>query len=152
MIADRSQTQRPTVGHQQSGRGHRPVGVLSERGMGYSRRAGRETREVLSVLLRTVRGHIFQHNAAAEDAVLHRQPDRAVRGHIVPVGAGVLSAGRLQGEDFALHHHTSVADHVFPAHIGDHTVHVAVAAVARQIPVVHHAAGGPVRGRHHHHH
>lgn len=151
-VSDKSQTHRPNGGHQQSGRGHRPFRVLSQCGMGHPRRAGRETREVLFVLRGTVHRHILQHHAAPPDAVLHRQPDRALRGHILPVRARVLPAGRLQGEDLAVHHHTAVADHVLPAHIRDHTVHVAVAAAARQVPVVHHVASSPVRGRHHHYH
>lgn len=149
---DKPQAHRSIGGNQQGGRGHRPVSVLPERGMGHSRRAGRETREVLLVLRRTVHRHILQHNPKTEDAVLHRQPDRALRGHILPVGVGVLPARRLQGENFTVHHDPPVPDHVLLAHLRDHTVDVAVVAAARQIPVVHHAAGRPVRGRHHHHH
>lgn len=120
--------------------------------MGHSRGAGREAREILSVLLGTVRRHLFQHNAAAQDVVLHRQSDRALRGHIIPIGARVLLARRLKGENIIVHHHSPVADHVLSAHLGNHTVHLAVSAAARQVPVVHHVVGGPVRSRHHRHH
>lgn len=152
MVVDQPQAHRPDGRDQQSGRGHRFVGVLPQRGMGHTRRPGRATREILLVLRRAVHRHILQHHVAPADAVLHGEPDRAVRGHIVPVGARVLPAGRLQGEDFAVHHHTAVPDHVLPAHIRDHPVHVAVAAAARQVPAVHHAAGRALRGRHHNHH
>jgi len=151
-LTDKPQAHRPIGGHQQSGRGHRPISVLPERGMGHSRGACGETREVLLMLRRTLHRHILQHNPAAEDAVLHRQPDRALCGHILPVGVGVLPARRLQGENFTVHHDPPVPDHVFFAHLRDHTVDVAVVAPARQVPVVHHVAGRPVRGRHHHHH
>lgn len=149
---DKPEAHRPVGRDEQSRRGHRPVGLLSERGMGHSWGAGREAREILSVLRGTVRRHLLQHNAAAEDVVLHRQSDRALRGHIVPVGAGVLPASRLQGENIVVHHHPPVADHVLPAHLGNHTVHVAVSAAARQVPAVHHVVGGPVRSRHHRYH
>lgn len=120
--------------------------------MGHLGRAGREAREVLSLLPGTVCGHIFQHNPETPDVVLHRQPDRALRGHIVSVGTGVLSAGRFQGEDFVMHYHSPVADHVLSAHIGNHTIHVAVITAVGQVLIVHHVAGGLVRSRHHHHH
>lgn len=151
VCTDKPQAYRSDVGHQQGGRGHRFVGVLSQRGMGHPGRASRETREVLSLLPGTLRRHILQHNPETPDVVLHGQSDRAVRGHILPVGAGVLPASRLQREDLAVHHHPPVADHVLPAHIGNHTVHVAVVTAAWQVPAVHYVAGGPVRGRHHHH-
>lgn len=95
IIADKFETHRSNAWNQQGGRGYRLVGLLSQRGVGHSRRTGRETREVLSLLPGTLRGHILQHNPEAKNAVLHRQPDRALRGHILSVGAGVLSAGRL---------------------------------------------------------
>lgn len=151
-FADRSQAHLSTGGHQQSGLGHRFVGVLPERGMGYSQRARGKTRKVLSLLHGTVRRYILQHNPATEDPVLHGQPDRALRGHLLPVGARFLSASGFQGENLVVHHHPPVADHVLLAHIRNHTVHVAVATVARQVPAVHHVAGSPLRGRHHHHH
>lgn len=120
--------------------------------MGHSRRAGRETREVLSLLPGTLRGYIFQHNPEEKNAVLHRQPDRAVCGHILSVGAGVLSAGRFQGENLFVHNDPPVPDHVFLADIGNHTVYVAIVAAAWQVPLVHHVVGSPVRGGHHYHH
>lgn len=151
LTVDKSQAHFPT-GRQQSQLGHRLVGVLSQRGMGHSQRPGRETRKVLSVLRRTVRGHILQHYPEAANVVLHRQPDRAVRGHILPVRSGVLPAGRLQGENLAVHHHSPVPDHVLLAHIGNHTVHVAVASAARKVPAVYHVACGALRGGHYYHH
>jgi len=120
--------------------------------MGHSRRAGGETRKVLLVLRGTLHRHILQHNSEAEDPVLHRQPYRALRGHILSVSAGVLLARRFQGEDFTVHHDPPVPNHVFLAHIRNHSVDVAVATAARKIPVVHYAFGRLVRGRHHNHH
>ena len=37
--------------------------------------------------------YLLQHNASAEDAVLHGEPDHPLRGHLVLVGAGVLPPG-----------------------------------------------------------
>lgn len=75
-----------------------------------------------------------------------------MRGHIVPIRTGVLPTGRFQRENLAVHHDPPVPDHVLPAHLRNHTVHVPVVAAARQVPVVHYAASCSVRGRHHHHH
>lgn len=128
--------------------GNRPAGLLSVGGMGHHGRAGGQAREVLRVLRGTVPGHILQHHAQAEDAVLHGQPDHTVRGHIVPVRVGVLPAVRVRREGVAVHIHTAVAHRVLPAAGRDHTAHVAHRAAARQIPAVHHGPGHAVRVRH----
>lgn len=151
LTVDKPEAHWPT-GRQQSRLRHRSIGILSQRGMGHSQRAGRKARKVLSMLCWTVRGHILQHYPETANVVLHRQPDCALRRHILPVGAGVLPAGRFQGENLTLHHHSSVSDYVLLAHIGNHTIHITVASATRKIPVVHHVAGSPVRGRHYYHH
>lgn len=120
--------------------------------MGHSRRAGRETRKVLLVLRWTIYRHILQHNPEAEDFVLHRQLDCALRGHILSVGTGLLPARWLQGENFTVHHDPPVPNYVLLAHLRNHSVDVAVIAAARQVPIVHHVAGCPMCGRYHHHH
>jgi len=120
--------------------------------MGHSRCAGRETRKVLFLLRRTLHRHIFQYNSEAENSVLHRQPDCALCGYILPVSASVLFARRFQGEDFAVHHDPPLPNHVFLAHIRNHSVDVAVVATAWQIPIVHYAFGSFVCGRNHNHH
>lgn len=120
--------------------------------MGHSRCAGRETRKVLLLLRRTLHRHILQYNSEAEDSVLHRQLDCALRGYILPVSASVLFTRRFQGEDFTVHHDPPLPNHVFLAHIRNHSVDVAVVATAWQIPIIHYAFSCFVRSRNHNHH
>lgn len=116
--------------------------------MGHHGRAGRQTREVLRVLRRTVSRHILQHHAQEKNAILHGELDHTVRGHIVFVRAGVLSAVRIWREGVALHIDTSVAHRVLPAPGRDYTAHVAHRAAAGKIPALHHGPGHVVRVRH----
>lgn len=120
--------------------------------MGHSWRASRETRKVLLVLRRTLHRHILQYNSEAKNSILHRQPDCTLRGYILPVSASVLFARRFQGEDFTMHHDPPLSNHVFLAHIRNHSVDVAVITTAWQIPIVHYAFSRFVRGRNHNHH
>jgi len=116
--------------------------------MGYNGCAGREARKVLRLLRRTVPGHILQHHAQEENAVLHGQPDHTVRGHIVPVCAGVLPAIRVRRESITLHIDTAFAHRVLPAAGRDHTAHVTDRALAGKIPSIYHGPGHVVRVRH----
>lgn len=95
--------------------------------------------------------HLLQHHSAEEDAVLHGEFDYPVRGHLVPVGVDFLSAGRLWGKSGSLHYHFAVADHVLPAHVGNHPVNLAGHAPPGQIPALHHVSGGTVCPHHHRH-
>lgn len=95
--------------------------------------------------------YFLQHHPEAEDPFLHGELDRAVRRHFLFVGSGVLSAGRLWGEDRPQHLDPFVPDHVFLAHIRDYTIDLTGPAPARQIFAIHHASGRPQR-RHHHNH
>lgn len=147
-VSDGPATHLPGTGLGYHRGGHRPAGLLPVGGVGHHGRAGRAAREVLRVLRGAVLGHILQHNAATEDALLHGEPDHTVRGHIVPVRAGVLLAVRVRREGVAVHIHTAVAHRVLPAVGRDHTPHVAHRAAAGQVPAVHHGAGHVVRVRH----
>jgi len=71
-----------------------------------------------------------------------------LRGHIVPVRAGVLPAVRVRREGVAVHIDTALAHRVLPAAGRDHTAHVANRPVAGQIPAVYHGPGHVVRVRH----
>lgn len=116
--------------------------------MGHHGRAGGQAREVLRVLRGTVPGHILQHHAQAEDAVLHGEPDHTVRGHIVPVRTGVLPAVRVWREGVPVHIHPALAHRVLPTPGRDHPAHVAHRAPARQISPIHNGPGHVVRVRH----
>jgi len=94
--------------------------------------------------------YFLQHHAEAQDAVLHCEPDRALRGYFLPIGAGLLPASRLGREGGPVHFHPAVADHVLLAHLRDHSVDVTGAAAAGKISPLHHGDGRSV-GRHHHH-
>lgn len=71
-----------------------------------------------------------------------------MRGHIVPVRAGVLPAVRVRREGVAVHIYTVVAHRVLPAAGRDHPAHVAHRAPAGQVPAIHHGVGHAVRVRH----
>lgn len=61
------------------------------------------------MLRRAVPGHNVQHHDAAQDAVLHRELDHPVHGHLVPDGASVLPALGQRREGLALHLHPALA-------------------------------------------
>lgn len=73
-----------------------------------------QKRKVLHVLRRAVPGHNVQHHDAAQDAVLHGEPDHPVHGHLVPHRAGVLPALGQRREGLALHLHPALAHCVLP--------------------------------------
>lgn len=113
--------------------------------MGHHGRAGRQTRKVLRLLRGTVPGHILQHHASKENAVLHGQLDHTVRGHIVLVRVGVLPAVGVRRKGIALHIDIAFAHRVLPVAGRDYTAHVAHRALAGQIPTLHHGPGHVVR-------
>lgn len=73
---------------------HRPARLLPERRVGHHERAGQAERQNVSVLSRALSGHHVQHNVAPQDTLLHGEPDRAVRGHLVPHRLDLLLAQR----------------------------------------------------------
>jgi len=135
-FSDRSETYQSKYGRQGRG-GHRPAGVLSERGMGHTGSSGGTPQEVLSVLPRAVSRYILQHNPTSENFVLHGESHSAVRQHLLLISAGVLSTSRFRREDRAVHQHPAFPDYVLPADIRNYTIHIISAAIARQISALH---------------
>ncbi|KAG1667023.1 Acetylcholine receptor subunit beta-like 2 [Nymphon striatum] len=52
---------------------------------------------------------------SSEDPILHRQPDRTMRRHIVPHSSCVLLAIKIRGKSYPLHLHSSLAHSVLLA-------------------------------------
>lgn len=121
--------------------GHRPDGLLHIRGVGHHSRACSAQRKVLLVLRGAVPGHHVFLNVATQNALLHGEPDNPLRGHLVPLGAGVLPAERQWRKGIALHLDSALADCVLFAAGGDHPSDVANSAAARQVPAVHDGPG-----------
>lgn len=138
----------PSSGFGRDRGGYRSTGLLSVGGMGHHERARGEKRKVLRLLRGTVPGHIFLHHAPAKDAVLHGQPDHTVRGHIISVRVGLLSAFRVRREGIAVHIDTAVAHRVLPSVDRDHPAYLTHRTAVGQISAVHHGPGHPVGVRH----
>ena len=81
--------------------------------------------------------YLLQHNIAAEDSLLHRQPDRALRWHILLISTGLLLASRFRREDRVKHIHFALPNHVFPSYFRNYTVYVASTSVAWKISFIH---------------
>lgn len=99
--------------------------------MGYFGCSGRASQKVLPVLPRAISRHFLQHYFAPENTVLHGESYSAMRQHLLPVGSGLLSAGRFRREDCSLHQYLVIPDHVLPADIRDYTIHVTGITVTR---------------------
>lgn len=92
--------------------------------------------------------HRVQHHSAPQDPLLHGESDNTVRGHILPVGAGVLPAERQRREGLAVYLDTTIVDGVLPAAGRDNTAHVVDGATSGQVPALHDGAGDAVGGHH----
>jgi len=92
--------------------------------------------------------HRVQHHPAPQDPLLHGESDNTVRGHILPVGAGVLPAERQRREGLAVYLDITIVDGVLPAAGRDNTAHVVDGAASGQVPALHDGAGDAVGGHH----
>lgn len=106
--------------------------------MGHTGSSSRAAQEILSLLRRALPRYLLQHHPPSKNVVLHGELDRAMREHLVFVGARVLLARGLGRKDRPLHQHPTIPNHVLPLNIGDYTIDLVGVAFARQILVVHH--------------
>ena len=146
MFAGRLTTPGPDRGLEPHRRWDRPDRLLHFRRVGHHKSACREERGVLHMLRGALPRYRVQYHPAPQDPLLHGEPDRTVRGHIFPLGVGVLPAERQRREGLAVDFDIAVVDGVLPTVGRDHTAHVVNGAVARQVPAVHDGTGHPVRG------
>lgn len=96
----------------------------------------------------TLSRHRVQHHPAPQDPLLHGESDNTVRGHILPIGAGILPAERQRREGLSVNLDTPFVDGVLPAAGRDNTAHVADGAAPGQVPAVHDGDGDRIGGRH----
>lgn len=116
--------------------------------MGHHEGAGSPQREVLQLLRGALPGHHLQHHAAQEDALLHRQPDHPLCGHLVPLGVGVLPSFRLRREGLPLHLDPALSHCLLPTARRDHPADLPDGAAPRQVLALHHGPGHALGGRH----
>ena len=72
-----------------------------------------------------------------------------MRGHLVPVGAGLLPAGRFRRESRPVHIHPTLADHVLPTHLRNHSVDVTGRAPPGQVSIIYYVSSWPLRPHNH---
>ena len=96
----------------------------------------------------TLSRHRVLHHPAPQDPLLHGESDNTVRGHILPIGAGILLAERQRREGLPVDLDTPLVDGVLLAAGRDNTAHVANGATPGQVPAVHDGDGDRVGGRH----
>ena len=141
----------PSGKEQRPGRGdygHQPRRLLQQHRVGPARGAGQEVREVLPVLHRAVSGHQVQHHDPPKDALLHGQPNPAVRRYLFRDVARLLHPGQLGREDHDGHHHPKLPQHLPVASRRDQPADVPRDAAHRQIPALHDGARHVLDHRH----
>lgn len=148
MSAGRSAASPADRGLESNRRRDRPDRLLHLRRVGHPKSACRKERGVLHMLRGALSRHRVQHHPAPQDPLLHGESDNTVRGHILPVGSGILPAERQRREGLPVDLDTPLVDGVLPAAGRDNTAHVVDGAAPGQVPAVHDGDGDRVGGRH----
>ena len=102
---------------------------------------GEEESQILPVLLGTLPGHQVQHHDSSQNSVLHRQPDSAMRRHLLGHTSSVLHSGQLRREDYHGYHDPQFSQHLPAAGRRDQPAHVARHAPHRKVSTLHHGSG-----------
>lgn len=109
--------------------------------MGDHGRPGQTDRDVLRVLRTALHRYHFQHHHAAQDALLHRQPDHTMRRNVLPFCTRLLPSIAQRREGLPQHLHHALLNRLLPPIGRDHPTNVIGRSTAGKVPALHHGHG-----------